>query len=226
MFGNCSGTCCKRWLQTYLGKGAGQRVCENYHFVKSCWGNVGKSLLVNWSLKHFGQRIFNLFGGALTRGHLGSARAIPSDAVARDVLACKIVGVDAMPDACCDLYDAHPSRDLWEATMLTWLEQVQIRCAGCFGHYYLKFSLDRVFAVRKLDPGTISWWPTECPAYLTWYKLLYPARNLSQQEKFQVLCKTYVTLNQHKSCTIPDALAQTCWMKKEEHGNLHVYVDR
>ena len=157
--------------------------------------------------------------------HLGSARATPSDAVARDVLACKIVGVDAMPDACCNLYDLNPSRDLWKATMLTWLDQVQVRSKGCFNHYYLKCSLDRVFAVRKLDLGTISWWPTECPAYLSWYMLLYPDRVLSSEEKFQILCKTYLTLNQCKTCTIPEALAQTCCVKKEKNGNLHVDAD-
>ena len=93
--------------------------------------------------------------------------------------------------------------------MLTWLEQVHNKCAGCFSHYYLKCSLDRVLAVRTIDPGTISWLPTECPAYLDWYKLLYPDRTLSSDEKFQVLCKTYVTLNRCRNCSIPDALAQT-----------------
>lgn len=129
------------------------------------------------------------------QSHLGKARRKPKNSVARDILACRIIGVDAIPGTCCDLYDANPSRDLWKAVMLTWLEQVQSKCAGCFNHYYLKCSLDRVFAVRKIDHGTIGWWPTECPAYLDWYKLLYPDRSLSSEEKFQVLCETYATLN-------------------------------
>ena len=54
----------------------------------------------------------------------------------------------------------------------------------------------------------MSWWPAESPAHLDWYKLLYPNRNMSSEDKFQVLCKTYVTLNRCKICIIQDALAQ------------------
>ena len=38
--------------------------------------------------------------------HIGKARLLKSnDAVKRDVLACRLVGEDAMPGACCDLYE-------------------------------------------------------------------------------------------------------------------------
>ena len=154
--------------------------------------------------------------------HLGTPRPKPEDAVERDVLACQIVGVDAMPAAICDLYDAQPSRDFWKAIMVTWLEQVKQKCSGCFDDYYLKCTLDRLIAVRNIDHGTISWWPTECPAYQKWYKRLYPTKTLSPEEKFQVLCATYQELNRHKTCTMPDALAQTCWLEKDSRGRLHV----
>ena len=99
--------------------------------------------------------------------HCGEARVLQSsDGVERAVLARKVVGEDAMPGACLALYEANPSRDLWKVSMLTWLEQVHSKCSGCFGHDYLKCALDRAFAVRRFDPATISWWPTECPAYL------------------------------------------------------------
>ena len=120
----------------------------------------------------------------LPQNHLGEPGQIPANAVARDVLACRIVGVDAMPAATCDLYDAQPSRDLWKAIMGTWLENVHKMCTGCFSDYYLKCTLDRWFAVRTIDHGTISWWPLACPAYQTWYKRLYPTRALSSEEKF------------------------------------------
>jgi hypothetical protein len=148
------------------------------------------------------------------QSHLGKPRQIPTNGVEQDVLACRIVGVDAMPAATCDLYDAQPSRDLWKAIMLTWLENVHKMCAGCFNVYYLKCTLDRLFAVRNIDHGTISWWPLTCPAYQAWYERLYPGKDLSSEEMFQVLCKTYITLNQCKTCTFTDALAQTCWLKK------------
>ena len=61
-----------------------------------------------------------------------------------------------------------------------------------------------------------------CPAYQKWYKRLSPSKNLSSEEKFQVLCHTYIKLNQYKTCSFTDALAQTCWMEKESHGRLHV----
>ena len=49
-------------------------------------------------------------------------------------------------------------------------------CTGCFNDYYVKFTLGRLLAVRKIDHGTISWWPTMCPAYQDWYKRLYPGK--------------------------------------------------
>ena len=130
-----------------------------------------------------------------------------------------------MPGACCDLYDKNPSRDLWKASMLSWLEQVHSKCSGCFNHYYLKCTLDRAFAVRKFSYATISWWPTECPAYRLWFQLLYPDKSLTTEEKFQVLCNTYLALNQTKNCSFPEALAQTCWVKREKNGKLHVDED-
>ena len=133
--------------------------------------------------------------------HIGEPRLLQSNVntVERAVLACNIIGEDAMPNACLSLYEKNPSRDLWKASMLTWLEQVHSKCSGSFNHYYLKCTLDRAFAVRTFNTGTISWWPTECPAYVSWYKLLYPDRSLTTEEKFQVLCTTYITLNQEKN---------------------------
>ena len=167
-------------------------------------------------------RSSNYYSSTLTKllpqNHLGAPGQIPANAVARDVLACRIVGVDAMPAATCDLYDAQPSRDLWKAIMVTWLENVHKICTGCFSDCFLKCTLDRWFAVRTIDHGTISWWPLACPAYRNWYKRLYPGRALSSEEKFQVLCKTYITLNQYKSCTFTDALAQTCWRDRDMQG--------
>ena len=158
--------------------------------------------------------------------HIGKARLLQSiDAVQRDVLACRLVGEDAMPGACCDLYDENPSRDLWKASMLSWLEQVHSKCSGCFSHYYLKCALDRAFAVRKFSYANISWWPTECPAYQLWFQLLYPDKSLTAEEKFQVLCNTYVALNQTKNCSYPEALAQICWVLREHNGTLHVDED-
>ena len=158
--------------------------------------------------------------------HIGKAHLLKSiDAVERDVLACRLVGEDAMPAACLDLYDKNPSRDLWKASMLSWLEQVHSKCSGCFDHYYLKCSLDRAFAVRKFNYATISWWPTECPAYQLWFKLLYSDKSLTTEEKFQVLCQTYLALNRTKNCSLPEALAQTCWVHREKNGTLRLIED-
>ena len=156
-------------------------------------------------------------------GHMGKPRLLQSKgAVERAVLQCRLIGEDAMPCACLGEYETSPSRGLWKASMLSWLEQVHSKCSGAFNHYYLKCALDRAFAVRKFSYATISWWPTECPAYQNWYKVLYPHRSLSGEEKFQVLCHTYLAMNRTKTCSTPDALAQTCWLKMEENGRLHV----
>ena len=102
-----------------------------------------------------------------------------------------------------------------------WHEQVQTKCSGTFGHYYMKCCLDRLFAVKRIDHGTISWWPTECPSYVKWYRLLFPnVQSFTQEEKFKILCVIYNKLNATRACSFPDALAQTCWSLKEKDGRL------
>lgn len=159
----------------------------------------------------------------LQSGHLSVKE--PADSATRDVLMCRIAGHDSLPHATCDLYDAAPSRDLWKAMLKEWLHQVRSRMSGAFDHYYMKCALDRLFAVRKIDHGTISWWPTQCPSYIRWYDILYPNRcsraRLDEEKKFQILCIIYKKLNRIKhGCTFPDALAQTCWDLKEKRGSL------
>ena len=46
----------------------------------------------------------------LQSGHK-SVRAFKNP-IERDVIACKIIGQDALPHAICELYDANPSRDI------------------------------------------------------------------------------------------------------------------
>ena len=147
---------------------------------------------------------------------------IPVDASERDVLTCQLIAA-ALPQAVCDLYDANPSRPLWCAMLKEWLRGAGLRCKGVFDHYYLKCCLDRLISVHCVDHGTISWWPTECPSYVYWYDILYPngcyRAPFDEDDKFQILCAIYRKLNATKGpSTFTDALAQTCWMMKEDHG--------
>ena len=151
----------------------------------------------------------------------------PVDATERDVLACQLAACESLPRAVCDLYDAAPSRDLWKAMLKEWLRQAHGRCKGALNHYYLKCTLGRLFAVRDIDHGSISWWPTDCPSYVKWYGALYPNRcsraRFDEDEKFQILCAIYRKLNATISpTTFTDALAQTCWAMKENMGTLAV----
>ena len=120
--------------------------------------------------------------------HIGKARLLQSncDTVERAVLACRIARMPCLAPAWSYTRRIQAGRDLWKASMLTCLEQVHRKCSGFFDHYYLKCSLDRAFAVRTFSPSTISWWPTECPAYQQWHQQLYPDRHLTEEEKFQV----------------------------------------
>lgn len=45
----------------------------------------------------------------------------------RDVLGPRLAGFDSLPLACCNLYDAEPSRALWKAMLQEWLMQVRVR---------------------------------------------------------------------------------------------------
>lgn len=147
----------------------------------------------------------------------------PHNPVERDVLACRIIGQDSLPHAICELYEAKPSRDLWKGMLQEWMQQASSRASGAFGHYYMKCCLDRLFSVRQICHGTISWWPTECPSYKKWYRILYPHQRLDDDSKFQILCAIYLKLNTiatSGNCSFPNALAQTCWDLKEKDGRL------
>ena len=121
--------------------------------------------------------------------------------------------------------DGAARRPSWKAMLKEWLRQAHSRSKGMLNHYYLKCTLDRLFAVRDIDHGSISWWPTDCPSYVHWYGALYPNRcsrvRLNEDEKFQILCAIYRKLNAtiHRT-TFTDALAQTCWMMKETRNTL------
>ena len=147
----------------------------------------------------------------------------PVDATERDVLTCRLVAHDSLPREVCYLYDANPTRDLWKAMLKEWLRQASLKSTGVLDHYYLKCCLDRLFAVRDIDHGTISWWPVQCPSYEYWYDTLYPNRcsraRFHEDEKFQILCAIYRKLNSTRGpSTFTEALAQTCWKMKEEKG--------
>ena len=168
-------------------------------------------------------RSSNYYSSTLKRVVLQSGHKnadMPKDPVERDVLACKIIGQDALPHAICELYEANPSRDLWKGMLQEWMRQASSRASGAFGHYYMKCCLDRLFSVRRICHGTISWWPTECPSYKKWYKILYPKQQLDEDAKFQVLCAIYRKLNAAHNYSFPNALAQTCWAMKEKAGRL------
>ena len=175
-------------------------------------------------------RSSNYYNSTLTHilPHIGYKRPRkPIDAADRDVLACQLAACESLPRAVCDLYDAAPSRDLWKAMLTEWLRQAHTRCKGMLNHYYLKCTLGRLFAVRDIGHGTISWWPTDCAAYVHWYDVLYPHRRsrarFNETEKFQILCAIYRKLNATINNSIfTTAVAQTCWTMKENKGTLIV----
>ena len=101
--------------------------------------------------------------------------------------------------------------------LLQWLCHTGSTCSGVFGHYYMKCCLDRLFAVKHINTGIVSWWPTLCPSYRNWYKKLHAnGNNFNEEERFQILCVTYCRLNSKRTCTFPEALAQTCWSMKDD----------
>ena len=88
-------------------------------------------------------------------------------------------------------------------------------------HYYMKCCLDQLFATGNINHGTISWWPTQCPAYTTWYKELYAeSKAFDENDHFQILCAIYRKLNAARTCSFTDALAQICWSMKEKKGSV------
>ena len=203
-----------------------EAMIENKVLVnKKPWVHWDRLAKVIRSAKAQGQRTrsSNYYSSTLKRVVLQSGHKkadVPKNPIERDVLACKIIGQDALPHAICELYEANPSRDLWKGMLQEWLRQVSSRASGAFGHYYMKCCLDRLFSVKQICHGTISWWPTECSSYEEWYTILYLKQQFDTNAKFQILCAIYLKLNAARNCSFPNALAQTCWSMKEKGGRL------
>ena len=142
----------------------------------------------------------------------------PSDPVRRDVLMAKLM-FSAVPRKCWTLYENAPSRDYWTACHVTFQENLRQRSKGICDHYMHKCALDRFFSVRHIDPGTVAWWPTRCPAYHNAYKELW--RNLPEDKQFAALMVIYKRLRQVRCCSVPVALSHTCWLMRDE-AHTHV----
>ena len=139
------------------------------------------------------------------------------DEAVRDALAAQIVWI-CVPRRTWELYEAAPSRDFWAACCETFLENMEGRAKGVCDHYMLKCALDRLFSVARIEPATVSWWPVNCPAYLETYPKLWRHLPAEEEKYFKALMYIYKRLRAVRPCTIPTALAQTCWLMKAGHG--------
>lgn len=146
-------------------------------------------------------------------------KSAPTDPAKRDALTARLVWL-SVPRACCDCYEESPSRDFWKACLVTFQENMNRRLKGVCHDYMLKCALDRLFAVRNIDPGTVSSWPLECNSYLKTYQTLWTA--LPEEQRFAALMFIVKQLKQIRNCTIPMALAQTCWLMKNDKNSRSV----
>ena len=94
----------------------------------------------------------------------GTWKDPPASAAERDALMAKLI-FQCVPIPLWDLYEAAPSRDYWKAANLMWQHNIHHVSKGIANDYMHKCALDRVFSVVDIDPGTVSWWPCDCPAY-------------------------------------------------------------
>lgn len=136
----------------------------------------------------------------------------PSDEAERDALAARLI-VSATPVALLQLFETNPSRDLWQAMLFAFLENMKQRSKGVCDQYMLKCCLDRFLAARPVEPGLISWWPHACPGYKAVWTVLWP--NLPEEDRVRALFYVYKRLKSIRRCTIPGALAQLCWLGKD-----------
>jgi hypothetical protein len=141
----------------------------------------------------------------------------PRHPAGRDSLMASLVW-DSVPQSCWDRYQAAPSRDLWTAANVVLRENLRQSTKGIDNGYMHKCALDRFFSVHTVDPGTVAWWPTECPAYMQTYAEFWTAPPTTEKTRFQALMHLYKHMRKARSVTIPTALAHTCWLAKEDAG--------
>lgn len=136
----------------------------------------------------------------------------PTNKAHRDVLMAKLVWI-SVPRSCWDLYEETPSRHYWTAIHVSFQEALKQRSKGICHHYMHKCALDRLFSVRRIDPATVAWWPTQCAAYLHAYQTMWA--DLTKENQFAALMLIYKHLRRVRHCSIPEALAHTCWLRKD-----------
>ena len=141
----------------------------------------------------------------------------PTDSSKRDALSAELLW-SAIPVRLFELYEKSPSRDFWRACMEEFNERIGNSTSGICSDYTIKWGLDRTFSVKMIDPGTVSWWPVDCPAYRKAYKSLW--KDLPEDQKFNALMTIYRRLKKIRKCSIPDALAHTCWLMKADANTL------
>ena len=147
-------------------------------------------------------------------GPLDTWQKVPKSRSARDALMARLVFA-SVPHPLWTLYEAAPSRDYWKAANVMFQSAVSDVSKGIMADYMHKCVLDRVFAVRDIDPGMISWWPLNCPAYVNGLGKIFGDSLSSEEDKFLALMYVYKQLRRVRSSSVPDTLAHLCWHMKD-----------
>ena len=141
----------------------------------------------------------------------------PKDGVKRDLLGLRQMWM-ALPRAILQCYQDSPSRDFFKAALRQFQQNLSNVQKGMFGDYLVKCMLDVVVMSGAVVAGTISAWPSRCPAYLSAIPKFYPG--IPADRWFLAFCHWHQFLRATRNMSFPAALAQLCWNERRGSGVL------
>ena len=113
-----------------------------------------------------------------------------------------------------DLYEQNHDRTAWRRFNLQMADKIGQTTKGMFAEYMHKCVLDRILSVKAIDAGTVSWWPTECKAYVNAYAKLWK-NGVPKAQRFSALMYIHREIKKMKpGHRLSDTLAHTCWDMK------------
>ena len=114
-----------------------------------------------------------------------------------------------------DSLHSNPTRTAWRQCTETFMNELNERTDGIFGHYSTMIALDGVLVSRPALMMVCSWWPMLCSAYMSQLPHLYPGLKRNQEDLFLAACHYHRMMKEKfPRMSISESLAQLCWKKR------------
>ena len=151
-----------------------------------------------------------------TTGTWTDCKAAGMGRIETEVVALRIVWrVARKMQGALDSLHSNPTRIAWRRCTETFMNELNERTDGIFGHYSMKLALDGILVSRPALMKVCSWWPMLCPAYMSELPHLYPGLKRKQEDLFLAACHYHRMMRENfPKMSISESLAQLCWKKR------------